>query len=144
MGKGIMAAVALAAVAAVGYMVYSGATTGSLPGQDGTAAVAPQADGVIERATEGAQEATAATENAATGASDTATGAVEGATEMAEGAEEMLTLEGFDYETVLNVIERSDLGTVEKTTLSAALNNARDDPQLLGEVLSQVRTALDQ
>ena len=43
---------------------------------------------------------------------------------------------------VAEMIDGSELGMVQKTTLKAALNGAKDNPDLLKGVLDQIKGAL--
>lgn len=73
---------------------------------------------------------------------------VAGATEPAEVdpavAEEVLTVEGFDYESVVQIIEVSEIPAEQQETLTSDLEAAQDDPEELGNVLERVRTALEE
>lgn len=64
---------------------------------------------------------------------------VEGAATLAD----LLTPEGFDYNETLEAIEQSALGPLEKSLLTGALRGARDNPELLREVLLTIREALE-
>ncbi|MBT8455739.1 MAG: hypothetical protein KJO15_06525 [Alphaproteobacteria bacterium] len=98
--------------------------------QDAVDAVTEQAEGVADAVTEGAQEAVEAV-----------TGQAE---EAADAAGDAFSVDGFDFDAVKDAIDNSDLGTIEKTTLGAALEGARDNPDLLRDVLGRVREALGQ
>ena len=55
---------------------------------------------------------------------------------------ELLTVDGFDLEKVTAMIDGSDLGGVQKTLLGTALEKAKDNPELLGGVLDQIKAAM--
>ena len=55
----------------------------------------------------------------------------------------MLTVENFDLAKVKEALDGSSLGAIQKTTLVTALEGAEGNPDLLGEVLTQVREALN-
>ncbi len=97
--------------------------------------------------TEAAAEAAAAeAEAAATAAEQAASDATEAATDAATGAgdslAELLTVEGFDFDSVAKVLNESDLGAVQKNVLTQGLKAAQDNPELLGPLLDSAREAL--
>lgn len=53
-----------------------------------------------------------------------------------------LTLEGFDAERARDALDASEIGTVEKASLQAAISAAEDDPALRGEILERLRNVL--
>lgn len=57
--------------------------------------------------------------------------------------QELLSVEGFDLEKVTEMVDGSDLGTLQKTVLMEGLKAAQDSPELLGEILEKVRDALN-
>lgn len=58
------------------------------------------------------------------------------------GLSDLLTVDGFDFDKVTDLIQDSSLGALQKTTLEAALGAARDNPEALAEVLAKLREAL--
>ena len=54
----------------------------------------------------------------------------------------LLTPEGFDYDSVIEAIEGSELSPVQKTVLTTTLQKAKDSPELLSAALDQVKAAL--
>ncbi|MEP5091905.1 MAG: hypothetical protein ABJR23_20965, partial [Paracoccaceae bacterium] len=77
-----------------------------------------------------------------------ATAAVSGATSDAEAVtlpavdETLLTVEGFNFDKVSQMIDGSSLSDVQKTTLKSTLDSAQSNPQLLDGALQQVKAAL--
>ena len=53
-----------------------------------------------------------------------------------------LTVEGFDAERARNALDASEIGTVEKASLQAAISAAEDDPALRAEILERLRNVL--
>ena len=60
----------------------------------------------------------------------------------ATGMADLLTVDGFDYDKVVEMVENSELGTLQKTTLKAGLEQARDNPELLQGLLDRVKEAM--
>jgi len=58
------------------------------------------------------------------------------------GLASLLTPEGFDADQVLEMINGSDLSAVQKTALSAAVNGAKDNPELLEATLTRIKEAM--
>jgi len=54
----------------------------------------------------------------------------------------MLTTEGFDLEAVTKAIDDSSMGALQKSTLKAAVQQAKDNPDALKAVLAKVREAM--
>ncbi|NOD43608.1 hypothetical protein GTG09_11120 [Roseobacter sp. HKCCD7328] len=54
----------------------------------------------------------------------------------------ILTVDGFDADAALAAVDGSDLNPVMKTTLSTAIEGARNNPELVEGVVTQVREAL--
>jgi hypothetical protein len=71
-------------------------------------------------------------------ATDTAQVADEAGTRIAD----LLTVDGFDFDQVIAYIENSELATTVKATTKAALEQARDNPDALRDVLDTLRTRL--
>jgi len=117
--------------------------------EDSTEAVETTTEAVTETATEAVETATETVTETATEAAETATeavtdttteAAVETATEpMVDAA---LTAEGFDAAKVIEMIDGSDLGVIQKTTMSALVEQASENPDLVESVLTQVKEAL--
>ena len=55
---------------------------------------------------------------------------------------DLLTVDGFDLDKVNDMIDGSDLGTVQKRLLTTALDKAKDNPELLEQALEQIKKAL--
>ncbi|WP_323764241.1 hypothetical protein [Marinovum sp.] len=72
-------------------------------------------------------------------------GASAGTTEAAlnRPPEELLTVEGFEFVAVRNLIESSDLPAIRKEVLVDSLNNARSDEEQLESILAEVREELE-
>ncbi len=91
------------------------------------------------------QEDAAAVNNGAQPESTTDTGAaVETQEAVAETttASDLLTTEGFDFDKVKGLIDGSDLDGLKKTLLVGALDQAKNNPDLLKAALDQVKSAL--
>ena len=54
----------------------------------------------------------------------------------------LLSPDGFDAEKVIEMIDGSDLSGVQKTALTAAVNGAKDNPELLEATLTRLKEAL--
>jgi cytoskeletal protein RodZ len=109
--------------------------------EEAVESVTEQAEEAVENATEQAQDAVDAVTEGAQEAVEAVTGQAE---ETADAAGDAFSVDGFDFDAVKDAIDNSDLGTIEKTTLGAALEGARDNPDLLRDVLGRVREALGQ
>jgi hypothetical protein len=57
--------------------------------------------------------------------------------------DQLLTVDGFDLGKVTEMIEASDLGALQKTTLTTGLKAAQDNPDLLKATLEKIREALN-
>lgn len=57
-------------------------------------------------------------------------------------AGELLTVEGFDIDKVMTLLDGADISALEKTTLGNALNAAQDNPALLEPVLQNIQAVL--
>lgn len=57
-------------------------------------------------------------------------------------AEVALSAETFDYDRAVQVIDNSDISETQKTMLKSGLDQARNNPALLENLLQQARTAL--
>ena len=57
---------------------------------------------------------------------------------------EALTVEGFDYDRVLEMVETSELSQMQKTVLTTSLEGARDNPELLQPVLDNIKELMGQ
>lgn len=55
---------------------------------------------------------------------------------------EALTIDGFDFDRVAQMIDESQLGDMQKTLLKGTLDQARNNPDLLEQALTSVREAL--
>lgn len=109
---------------------------------EAAAAEKAAADAAAEAEAVAAEAEKAAAEAAAAEAAATAEGAVAAET-ATTGAEDLFTVEGFDMDEIGALIDGSELGALQKTTLKAALEQAKANPDLLKGVLDQVKTALN-
>ena len=112
-----------------------------------TTAATETAAAATTAATETAAAATtAATETTAVATeavSETATQATEAAASAAEmSPADLLKPENFSLDKVLELVEGSDLGVMQKTLLKTAIEKAKDSPELLQAALEQVKAAL--
>ncbi|WP_322893522.1 MULTISPECIES: hypothetical protein [unclassified Yoonia] len=105
---------------------------------DAAAAEAEAAAAAVEEAIE---DAATATEDAIENTSDALedTGA-----DVAASADELLTVDGFDANQVIALIQGSNLGEQEKTTLISAVTAAQNSPTLLQPVLERISQVLGQ
>ncbi|WP_319824153.1 hypothetical protein [Thalassovita sp.] len=113
------------------------------------AKAAEEAAAAAEAAKETAGNAVEAAKDAASDAMDKAADVAEQAKEaMTPAAEEgagltdLFTVEGFDYDKAIEAIDASGMNDVVKMTTKSALEGARDNPDLLKEVLAQARKAM--
>ncbi len=100
------------------------------------------AEGAVEDAAEAAQEAV---DDVVDQAADAVESAADAATDALEGdgvLSDFLTVDGFDLSKVVEMIDGSDLGAVQKATLKAGIEQAQDNPELLSQLLDQAREAL--
>jgi hypothetical protein len=120
------------------------------------AEVEAAANAALEEAQAAAEEALGQTADVAEEAAeavetDTATeeAVEEVATEAAEGSEDLmamagdlLTVDGFDADKVVALLDTIDIPEGEKTTLTTALGFAKDNPALLQPVLDNIKNLL--
>ena len=167
MGKGLIGLIVVVALVGVGYFYFlaPGAPTAPVDTgtatTDDTAAPAEEAadadENAADAATDAVESATGAATDAVESATDAATDAVESATEAATDAAnaaseavssgaaalaDVFSVDGFDFDAASEALQNSSLGELEKTTLGASLEGARDNPELLENVLTQIREAL--
>ncbi len=57
-------------------------------------------------------------------------------------AAKALTVEGFDADRVMDIVDTSELPEATKEQLRTAVQSARDNPQLVEGVVDQIRAAL--
>ena len=55
---------------------------------------------------------------------------------------DLLTTDGFDFDKIKGLIDGSDLDGLKKTLLVGALDQAKNNPDLLKAALDQVKSAL--
>ena len=55
---------------------------------------------------------------------------------------ELLTVDGFDYDRVVEYVEQSDLNATVKVTTLATLERVRNSPELLRQTLERLRDEL--
>ena len=58
-------------------------------------------------------------------------------------ADELLTVDGFDLDKVTEMVENSDLGALQKVTLTKGLEAAKDNPEVLKTLLEKIREAMN-
>ena len=123
--------------------------------RQGTAEAA--AENVADAATEAAQATEETAEAAAEAVAEEATDEttiepaepVEAATEEVnvtaedENMAELFTVDGFDFDRVTTLIDESQINDLQKTVLKGALDQARNNPDLLREALDRVKEALN-
>ena len=135
--RGLIIAICLLAVAFVGYFTYSGGFG------EGAEQAAATAGDTVEGSTESAANAV---DSAAETATDTAATALESttetATDLASDAGSLVSVDGFDFAAVTELLDGSSLDETMKSTLKAGLEQAQNDPAALEGVLTEVRTAL--
>ena len=103
------------------------------------AQAAAEAEAAAAAVQEALDEAAAATESAI----ESTTNALEETTaDLTASAEELLTVENFNIDSVIALIEGSDLNEQEKTTLTNAVRAAQNSPALLQPVLERARQLL--
>jgi hypothetical protein len=116
-----------------------------------TEAVEGATEGAADAAGDAAETAVEAGESAVDAASDAASDAAEAVTDAVTGTDagaaapslnEALSLDGFDFDTALAAIEGSDIAEMTKRAATAALEGARDNPDLLPAALEQARSLL--
>ena len=117
-----------------------------------TEAAAEAVEGAVDAATDTAAAAAEATTEAASTAVEAATDTTVAATDTAAAATEetgamagmadLLTVDGFDYDKVVEMVDGSELGGIAKTTLKAGLDKAKDNPELLSGILDKVKAAM--
>jgi len=99
-----------------------------------------------EATEEAADDAAAATDDATDGADTTedAATATEEAAETIDGVKvpDVLTVDGFDYDSAVQMVDDSNLNAGIKLATKSALEKARDDPEVLEQVLTQLRNRL--
>ena len=110
--------------------------------EEAVESAADAAEGVVEDAAEAAQEAVDEVVDQASEAVESATEAVTEAVGGEGALSDVLTVDGFDFDKAVEMIDGSDLGAVQKTTLKAGLEQARDNPELLSQLLDQIRDAM--
>lgn len=57
--------------------------------------------------------------------------------------EELLTVEGFDFVAVRNLVESSDMPAIRKEVLVDSLNHAQSDEEQLESILTEIREELN-
>jgi hypothetical protein len=55
---------------------------------------------------------------------------------------DLLTTDGFDADAVMEMVDGSDLSIIQKTTITTALDAAKDNPELLEAALEQLKGML--
>lgn len=100
----------------------------------------------VEEATDDAaaavDEAAETLDGAADAAAETADAAADTGNDLMAAASELLTVEGFDADRVIELVEGADIPDLQKTTLTTAINSARDNPELLQPVLDRVKQVM--
>jgi len=54
----------------------------------------------------------------------------------------LFSVEGFNADAALAAVEGSDLSAIARASLSAAIEQARANPDMVGEVVTRLRNAL--
>lgn len=119
---------------------------------DAVSDMASEATGTV---TDMANEATEAVGEAVEGAGDTAGDAMEAATEAVTGDDavaeaagsansitDLLSVDSFDSAKITEMIEASDLGAMQKTALTSAVQSAGENPEAIQTVIDQIRQAM--
>lgn len=144
------AAEAEAAAAEAAAAAEEAAAAAAAEAEEAAAAAAAEAEEAAAAAAAAAEEAAAAAAAEAEEAAAAAEEAVEEAAEAVEEAgedlmtmaDDLLTLDGFDAEKVTQLLAGSDIPDDQKTTLTSALDFAKDNPALLQPVLDNIRNLL--
>ncbi|WP_293573476.1 hypothetical protein [Phaeobacter sp.] len=100
------------------------------------------AEQTVEQTAEQASEQAGGDSTATDDATAAATATEDTATEGTAAAAELLTLEGFDFAKVVALIEASDLDAAQKTVLLTTLDQTRNNPALLEQILTRTAEAL--
>jgi F0F1-type ATP synthase membrane subunit b/b' len=108
---------------------------------------AAEAEAAAQAVTDEAEAAVQATIDEAAATTEAAAAEATEAIEEAGGdvmalASELLTVDGFDANKVMELLDGADISALEKATLSNALNAAKDNPALLQPVLDQLSSVL--
>lgn len=122
---------------------------------DAAEAVTDAAEGAMEAAGEAASDAADAATDAAEGAMDAAgdmasdaadavNDAMTGASDAASSMSDLLTVDTFDATKLVEMVQTSNLGEMQKTTLVTAIEQAGQNPDLIPSVIEQVKQALGQ
>lgn len=130
----------LIAVLAGGYYFYSqGNSAGDMMDTASDAA-----SGAADTVSDAASDAAGAVADTATDAAGAVTDAVEGAAETASEAMDsaLFSVDSYDAVKVGDMIDASTLDENQKNGFKTALLAAADDPELLAQILSQVKEAL--
>ena len=77
-----------------------------------------------------------------TAVEEVATEAAEGSEDLMAMAGDLLTVDGFDADKVVALLDTIDIPEGEKTTLTTALGFAKDNPALLQPVLDNIKNLL--
>lgn len=118
-------------------------------------AASDAAEGAMEAAGEAASDAADAATDAAEGAMDAAgdmasdaadavNDAMTGASDAASSMSDLLTVDTFDATKLVEMVQTSNLGEMQKTTLVTAIEQAGQNPDLIPSVIEQVKQALGQ
>ncbi|PWE34397.1 hypothetical protein DDZ14_01455 [Maritimibacter sp. 55A14] len=100
---------------------------------DAADAAGDAASDAVDSATETATDAADATADAIDEAQDTATGST---------LEQLNAMEDPTVEELSALIEDADIDPMERAAIEASLEQARDDPDMISQVVEQIRTAL--
>lgn len=119
-------------------------------------AVGDAVDGAMDAAEEAATAVGDMASDAATAVGEAAEGALEAAGDMASDAADMatdaaagmvpmtdlLTVDTFDAAKLVEMVQASDLGEMQKTALVTAIEQAGDSPELVQSVIDQIKQAM--
>ncbi len=146
------------AVAAQAAAAEEAAAAAVAAAQEAAAAAAAEVEAAAQAAAAAAQAAMDSAAEAVQDATQAATGDVAAEAEVTVAEPEvtaaapedatddapmaLLTVDGFDVDKVMEMIQNADISMLEKTTLGSAVTAAKDNPELLAPVLEQLRTVL--
>lgn len=159
MGRGLIVALAVVAVAAIAFFFFRGAPEDGADAVTGSGVenAADAASGVAEQA---ADAATSAADAAAGAAESVADGAASAVGDLLDGAglgdlseafagldlagfdASLLDPSNFDPEALMSALGTAGLGEETATSLQNALTTALDNPDLLSDLLGRIREAL--
>jgi len=159
MGRGLIIALAVVAVAAIAFLFFRGSPEGGLDTVSGSA-VENAADAASDVAEQATDAATSAADAVAGAAENVADGAASAVGDLLDGAglgdlseafaglnldgfdASLLDTSNFDPEALMGAFSTAGLGEETATGLQNALTTALDNPDLLSDLLGRIREAL--